>query len=130
LLSGGGGLVKYPRLRFAPFALVDRLTGHADPGGKRHRLAAVAARGARIHGERTFSSGKREPDDLSATDAQNTVMVYKCAVLDRSDLMRKRKPTLGTITLEGILRGLRKARKVKRKPKRAKPASRKFKSGP
>jgi hypothetical protein len=77
-------LVKYPRLRFAPFALVHRLTGHADPGGKRHRLAAVAARGARIHGERTFSCGRREPDDLSATDAQNKcmVMVYKCGVLD------------------------------------------------
>jgi hypothetical protein len=77
LLSGGDGPVKYPLLRFAPLALVDRLTGHADPGGKRHRLAAVAASGGRLHVERAFHLViRREPDDLSATGAR-----YKCTVM-------------------------------------------------
>jgi hypothetical protein len=45
--------------------------------------------------ECAFSDDRREPDDLSATDARNkcTVMIYKCTVLDSVPIMRKRKPT-------------------------------------
>jgi hypothetical protein len=44
--------------------------------------------------ECAFSEDRREPDDLSATDARNkcTVMIYKCTVLYSVPIMRKRKP--------------------------------------
>jgi hypothetical protein len=44
--------------------------------------------------ECAFSEDRREPDDLSATDARNkcTVMIYKCTVLDSVPIVRKRKP--------------------------------------
>jgi hypothetical protein len=47
--------------------------------------------------ECAFSDDRREPDDLSATDARNkcTVMIYKCTVLDSVPIMRKRKPRRG-----------------------------------
>jgi hypothetical protein len=51
LLRGRRGRgIKYPRLLTAGVAAVHRLTGHADPGGEHHCLAATAASGGRIHG--------------------------------------------------------------------------------
>jgi hypothetical protein len=93
--------VEYPRLFSAWLATVNRLTGHADPGGKRHCTAAVAAHRSLLHVECAFYDDRRERDNLSATDARNkcTVMAYKCTFLDSVPILCERKPTLGTITL-------------------------------
>lgn len=72
-------LLRYPRLLFARFAAIDDLAGHADPGGERHCVAAVAARGGigRRHGRTAFSRTGGSALCLSVTDAWVCVIVYK-----------------------------------------------------
>jgi hypothetical protein len=57
--------------------------------------------------ERAFSDDRREPDDLSATDARNkcTVMIHKCTFLDSVPIRAQKKPTLGTIASEKYSEG-------------------------